>query len=128
MIDILPFLAQKIEPICQTAEQFPDTEAAFPLATLCEIGNSADTVLDGKERLSLIEVQIDVWDNGKTSAKCKQLAAEISEVITAVGLRRYFGNTVPDPAVPQRYTMRFHGRIDQQTGMVYVNQTIHSTN
>lgn len=119
MIDILPYLAKQIQPICRTSEQFPDIKAKFPLATLCEIGNSADTVLDGKERLSTVDIQIDVWDNGKTSAKCKRLAAEVSKIITGIGLRRYYGNEIPDPAIPQRYCMRFQGVIDEQTGMVY---------
>lgn len=119
MIDILPYLAKQIQPICRTSEQFPDVKAKFPLVTLSEIGNSSDTVLDGKERISAIDIQIDVWDNGKTIAKCKQLAAEISKIMTRIGLRRYYGNEIPDPAIPQRYCMRYQGKIDERDGIVY---------
>lgn len=121
MIDILPFLAKQLRPVCPTQSQFPDVRASFPVVTLCELGNSADTVLDGEERLCEVDIQIDVWDNAKTAAKCKQLAAEVSAVMTRLGFRRYFGNEMPDPAVPQRYSMRFQGVIDEHTGMVYWN-------
>lgn len=121
MIDILPFLADQLRAVCRTQAQFPDIKASFPVMTLCEIGNSADTVLDGEDRTSAVEIQIDVWDNGKTAAECKQLASEVNAVMTRLGFRRYFGNEVPDPAVAQRYTMRYRGVIDEKNGMVYTN-------
>ena len=69
MVDIIPTVADLLSEICPVELQFPNKSAEFPLITICEIANQSDTVLDGTERLSVISVQADVWDNSKTPAR-----------------------------------------------------------
>ena len=66
MIDIIPTIANMLADIGTVELQFPDTTADFPVITLSEIANQSDTVLHGAERLSVITVQIDVWDKADT--------------------------------------------------------------
>lgn len=76
MIDIIPTIADMLADIGTVELQFPNTTADFPVITLSEIANQSDTVLHGAERLSVITVQIDIWDKADTgNLEGEQVAA-----------------------------------------------------
>lgn len=118
MIDIIPTAAEWLEGIGRVELQFPDVNAEFPLITLCEIVNQSDTVLNGQERLSLVSVQIDVWDSGATPEKVSEMSAQISAVMLSKGFRRVFGQFMPDGDL-QRKCMRFTAKIDEINSRAY---------
>ena len=116
MIDIIPTIANMLADIGTVELQFPDTTADFPVITLSEIANQSDTVLHGAERLSVITVQIDVWD--KAAAVVADMSAQISAVMVSKGFRRIFGQMMPDGEL-QRKCMRFSAKIDELNHRVY---------
>ena len=111
MIDIIPTIADMLADIGAVELQFPDTTADFPVITLSEIANQSDTVLHGAERLSVITVQIDVWDKAETPAVVGDMSAQIN-------FRRIFGQMMPDGEL-QRKCMRFSAKIDELNHRVY---------
>lgn len=119
MIDILPNVAAALSDIGRVELQFPDTSAQFPVITIAEIANVADTVLDNADRLSDITVQVDVWDNGDTPETVIAMSVNISNALTQMGMKRIFGQLLPDESELQRKTMRFRCRVDEINGNVY---------
>ena len=63
MIDMNPEAADLLKEICTVQPAFPQIDSAFPYVSLTEIGNSSAAVLNGEERYSRYECQIDVWDS-----------------------------------------------------------------
>ena len=119
MIDILPNVAAALSDIGRVELQFPDVSADFPVITVAEIANVADTVLDNADRLSDVTVQVDVWDNGDTPETVIDMAEKANNKLTALGLRRVSAQLFPDASGLQRKTMRFRGLIDEVSGRVY---------
>ena len=113
MIDIIPTIADMLADIGAVELQFPDATADFPVITLSEIANQSDTVLHGVERLSVITVQIDVWDKADTPAVVADMSVMVSK-----GFRRIFGQMMPDGEL-QRKCMRFSAKIDELNHRVY---------
>lgn len=118
MIDIIPTIADMLADIGTVELQFPDATADFPVITLSEIANQSDTILHGAERLSVITVQIDVWDKADTPAVVADMSARISAVMVSKGFRRIFGQMMPDGEL-QRKCMRFSAKIDELNHRVY---------
>ena len=116
MIDIIPTIADMLADIGTVELQFPNTTADFPVITLSEIANQSDTVLHGVERLSVITVQIDVWDKADTPVA--DMSARINAVMVLKGFRRIFGQMMPDGDL-QRKCMRFSAKIDELNHRVY---------
>lgn len=118
MIDIVPTVADMLSDIGRVELQFPDTTADFPVITVCETVNQSDTVLDGAERLSIIAVQIDVWDKTDTPSVVSDMSVKINAVLLSKGFRRIFGQFIPDGDL-QRKCMRFSAKIDELNHRVY---------
>lgn len=118
MIDIIPTIADMIADIGTVELQFPDTTADFPVITVSEIANQSDTVLHGAERLSVITVQVDVWDKADTPTVVADMSAKINAVMVSKGFRRIFGQMIPDGDL-QRKCMRFSAKIDELNHRVY---------
>lgn len=119
MRDLNPELASIIEPICNVQLQYPDADASFPVATLSQVSTESTTIVNGIERHSLQDWQVDVWDNSSTPQRVISKASQISTALLAVGFTRYFGQQIDDASALQRYTMRFRGYLDEQTNMMY---------
>lgn len=118
MIDIIPTIADMLADIGAVELQFPDTSADFPVITVSEIANQSDTILHGAERLSVITVQIDVWDKADTPNIVADMSAKINAVMMSKGFRRIFGQMIPDGDI-QRKCMRFSAKIDELNHRVY---------
>ena len=119
MRDLNPELAKIIEPICAVQLQFPDINAKFPVATLSQVTTESTIVISGKERCSLQDFQVDVWDKSQTPQNAISIAAKISDAMLDAGLRRYYGQQIDDASELQRYTMRFRGYLDEKTNTMY---------
>lgn len=118
MIDIIPTIAGMLADIGAVELQFPDISANFPVITLCEIANQSDTVIDGIERLSVISIQIDVWDKSDTPKSVSEMSAKINAIMIKKGFSRVFGQFIPDGDL-QRKCMRFTAKIDSLNHRVY---------
>lgn len=113
MTDIKPFLAEKLEDLAAVGLSFGKTGRKLPALILTETGNSAEIVLNGRERVSRVTIQIDVY--AASERETEALAAAVNERLTETGLRRSFSQLLTDGDVPRR-CMRFTCGIDEVSG------------
>lgn len=85
---------------------------------ITEAVNVSALVLEGKERLSDVVFQLDVWDNSADRKRTEKIAAEADKLMLAAGFRRTAGHTVKEKNL-QRKTMRYAGKIDSDNFRVY---------
>lgn len=122
MIDMNKEVAELLKDVCRVQLAFPEINSVFPYVSLTEIGNSSAAVLNGEERYSRYECQLDVWDtnaNGNSPARCTQLAAQLSEVMIAAGFSRGAGKLMKDPSGLHRHMSPFIGWVDNFEKKVY---------
>lgn len=122
MIDMNTEVAALLKDICTVQHVFPEISSAFPYVSLTEIGNSSAAVLNGEERYSRYECQIDVWDtskSGRSPARCSQLAGQVSAAMISAGFSRSAGKLMKDPSGLHRYMMSFTGWVDNKEKKVY---------
>lgn len=121
MVDMNVEVAALLKPACNVQLAFPSTDANFPCVSLSEIGNTAAAILDSQERYSRYECQLDVWDtaDGRTPARCMQLAGTVSEAMISAGFTRVTGKLMHDPSGLHRYMMGFTGWVDNKTKTIY---------
>lgn len=119
MRDIIPFVAEIISGVCENIEiQFPPGRAEFPLITLISAGNATDVVLDGGERFSRVAVQVDIWDNSESRAKCEDISHEVSKLMISAGFLRTVSIAMEEDGL-HRCTMTFTAQIDERHNMIY---------
>lgn len=119
MVDLHPVFEQLLQPIAHVELQFPDADSLYPMITVSQLDTSAEAVLDGAERLSQQDWQLDIWDDGNTPQKVMSLADRVNNVLVSHGIRRYFGRLMRDPSGKQRFCMRVRFVLDELTGQVY---------
>lgn len=119
MTDLVKQAAQVCADIIDFADDFPDSAAAFPVAVITDIGNASAAVLDGVERSSTVELQIDIFDNGATPETVLAKAVAVSDMLISYGWTRYFGSRTRDGGDLQRYSMRFRCEYDNYNDAVY---------
>lgn len=122
MIDLNREVAALLKSICTVQPAFPEINSDFPYVSLTEIGNSSAAVLNGEERYSRYECQIDVWDtakNGRSPSRCAQLAGQISAAMISAGFSRGNAKLMKDPGGLHRYMMQFTGWVDNKEKKVY---------
>lgn len=121
MMDMNKEVAAVLKDICTVQLAFPEVNSEFPYVSLSEIGNTAAAILDSKERYSRYECQLDVWDtaDGRTPARCMQLAGTVSEAMISAGFTRVTGKLMHDPSGLHRYMMGFTGWVDNKTKTIY---------
>lgn len=116
MIDIKPILAEKLGDLAPVGLSFGRVGRRLPALILTETENSARIVLNGRERVSRIAVQIDVY--AQTARETETLAAAVSERLTALGLRRSLSQLLTNEELPRR-CMRFTCAVDEESGRVF---------
>lgn len=109
MLDLTVTLIRLLNGIAYTDIEFPDADAKMPRITLTEISNITDFSVDGKERISEITYQVDVWDRGDCRQEAERIAAEACRVLTQQNYTRVMGRSMRDPSGLQRKTMYFRG-------------------
>lgn len=122
MIDMNREVAGLLKDICTVQLAFPEIDSDFPYVSLTEIGNSSAAVLNGAERYSRYECQLDVWDtaeNGSTPERCVQLAETVNEAMVTAGFTRVAGKLMKDPSGLHRYMTGFTGWVDNKTKTIY---------
>ncbi len=115
MIDIKPFAAEKLEKIAPVRLSFGQTARTLPVICLTETANSAEIVLDNRERVSRITLQVDLY--AKTPAETEELALRASDTLIGAGLSRVFSQLLTDGDLP-RMCMRFSCGVDEADGRI----------
>jgi hypothetical protein len=122
VVDINNEVATLLKDIATVQLAFPEINSQFPYVSLTEVTNSSAAVLNGKERYTRYECQIDVWDttkNGRSPARCVQLAGQICDAMISAGFNRGTGKLMKDPSGLHRYMMQFTGWVDNDQIRVY---------
>lgn len=123
MIDLTKDIAALLSPIAHVESEFPDTNQSFPLFTISQIDNSSAVVIDGAERYSRYEFQLDTWDtpkNGRSALRCVQLSVQANEALTLAGFTRGNGKQFKDPGNGLHRNMApYVGYVDNVTGLIY---------
>ncbi len=112
MVDVKPCIAQLLGDIADVELDFPERAGSLPVITLSETGNVSSVILGGKDRYSVITLQIDVF--AETPAQSQQLAAQVNAVLADKGLKRSFAQLINDERFP-RTCMRYRFGIDEVT-------------
>lgn len=115
MVDIKPFLAEKLSDLAAVGLSFGRVGRRLPALILTETGNSAAVVVDGRERVSRITVQVDLY--AASAEEAETLAASVSLRLTEAGLRRSFSQLLTDGDFPRR-CMRFTCGVDEVSGRI----------
>lgn len=110
MLDIKPFIAEKLEGAARIELSFSDNEKTPPLICLSETENSSEIVINGEDRVSKITVQLDIY--ARTAGELEQLAAEVNRSLLTAGLTRSFAETIYGEDLPRK-KMRYSCRVDE---------------
>ena len=97
------------------SDLYPRDPAEFPAIQYTEEANNVVTKTDNKEQHAQLRYRIDIWSNGSTS----NLALQVDEALTPLGLTRTQCEDVPDPSNYRHKQMRYEGVIDVNTEQVY---------
>lgn len=117
MIDILPYIAQLLEPTgAQIELSFNDVSATLPLIVLSEISNIASVITEGEERISDVTVQLDIY--AETEEHVRSSAVCASRILTAAGFRRSSATPQSEDGL-KRLTLDFTAKIDSGMGIIY---------
>ncbi len=113
MVDIKPEIAEMLSELADVELSFPDVPENVPLIALTETGNSASVVLSGKDRYSVITLQLDIY--AQTPEEAERIAVSANGILTQKGIKRSFSQLLTDEKFP-RVCMRFRFGIDEETG------------
>lgn len=107
MVDVNPQIYDSLKGLCRVSMEFPTTSESFPVITISEVTNLTDYSTDGREMLSAVTVQLDVWDNGENMQKLKEIAAQASAVMIQNRYSRVQARAFRDESGLYRETMQF---------------------
>ena len=107
MVDLNVEIYNALKGICRVSPEFPTADDDFPAVTYSELSNIDEYSIEGRERLSDITYQIDVWDNGDSRQECERISNEVSHIMTAKGFKRIFGKGFRDSSGLHRKMMYF---------------------
>jgi hypothetical protein len=116
MYDVKPEVYTALSSIPNTtvSDAFPKGLAETPRITFGE-ANNANYLKMKVNRLSEINIQIDVWHKSSTGA----LAALVDGKMNELGFIREFASDLNDPSGIKRKTMRYRGIVDSVTKLVH---------
>lgn len=116
MFDVKPYVFKALKSIegVTVSDAYPSDFSKLPHISFYEMKNEEGiNAIPG--RLSDVVVVIDIWHNRSTGS----LAQHVNEKMNSLGLRREFAMDVPDPSGIKHKTMRYRGKIDCKTLLVY---------
>lgn len=96
------------------SDVYPKQATRFPFIFYAEEQNSVYEWTDGREQLSQLRYRIEIWADGSTS----ELALQVDEAVSKLGLRRTNCQDLPDPEGRRCKQMRYEGIIDVNTEQV----------
>lgn len=115
MIDIKPYIAERIGEIAPVELSFYEGLRTLPVIIMTETGGEAVVAIDGKERVSSCNIQLDIYA-GKAN-EAEELAVQVCGIMTAAGFRRTFSESVYDEKA-RRKCMRFSCAVDEVSGRI----------
>lgn len=117
MYDIKPQINTLLEAIVgedNVSNDYPDSFESLPYITFTELINS-DAFKIEYELYTEIVIKIDIWNNRSTG----ELANRVNSAMKTVGLKRDFSGDITDPSGIKHKTMRFKGKINNKTKIMY---------
>ena len=117
MYDIKPIVNDLLEGIVgkdNVSDSYPESFNNPPYISFYELNNN-DVYKIKEELYTEISIQIDIWHNRSTGT----IAREVNEAINSIGLKRDFSRDIQDPSGMKRKTMRFKGKINNRTKIMY---------
>ncbi|TDT63425.1 tail completion protein gp17 [Fonticella tunisiensis] len=119
MINIKPLILSALETIsgiAQICKDFPKDFAKMPTITYKIEDNSTHTRVDGKEVLSNIRFQIDVW--AERASEGSAICSKVDEIFSGMGFERNFYQDIEDGEL-NHSIMKYHGIVDSEMKYVY---------
>lgn len=116
MIDVYTLIPPMVEDIITLEPHFHENMPEFPLGILTPIDSGAGVVLRGRERITPVAFQIDIYDTALQ--RCEERAAKIAERLTMRGFLRGQGQSVKENGLRRR-TLSFTAKIDEVNGIIY---------
>lgn len=116
MIDLFPFIVEKLKHLATIDEESPDIDTVMPYIAFSTIDDTSDIVIDGVERLNGKIIQLECFHNSRVEAQV--LSESVNAVLLSCGFKRTGG---PDRKYGDIYSkiMRFTGRIDEKTKIIH---------
>ncbi len=115
MTDVLPYFAELLGSEAPVELAFPDRFASLPCIVLSETDNSSSVILAGKERYSIISLQIDLYHSNENNVR--SLALRVCSLLAEKGIKRTSSSFITDEDVP-RMCIRFRFGLDALTGRI----------
>lgn len=116
MLDVNTIIPDMVADIVTLEPQFPDIVPVFPIAVLTPIDNGSGVILDGRESLTPVAFQIDVYDT--SMKRCEELAHDIVITLIQRGFKRLPGQVLKEKGL-HRHTLSFSGTVDERHGFIY---------
>lgn len=107
MVDLNKYVADILKKIAPVELANSEENEKIPCITIEQYGNSSDAIINGKEYLSDVYMQTDVY--GCTPKETNEMACRVSEAMTKNGFRRTAGRSIGST----RYMMTFHVKVDE---------------
>lgn len=117
MYDIKPKINELLEGIVgvdNVSDNYPEDFSSLPYISFYEQDNKDIYKIKG-ELYTEIVIQIDIWHNRSTGA----LARQVNDAMNSIGLKRDFTRDIQDPSGIKHKTMRFKGKINNRTKIMY---------
>ena len=115
MIDLKPYAAELLKGIAAVELSYTDGLRTLPVIVITETGGGAEVVIGNKERISKINLQLDVY--AEEMKEAEELATAVSASMTAAGFRRSFSESLYDENAARR-CMRFSCGVDEVSGRI----------
>lgn len=116
MINVKDQIYSALLGVCDNVSDiYPQTTSIFPAIQYTEEANNVYEKTDEAEQLAYLRYRIDIWNTGSTS----QLALDVDEAVSALGLVRTSCMDVADPRGLRQKQMRYEGIINVTSQMVY---------
>ena len=107
MIDLNPYVSKILRKIAPVELADGETSEKIPCIVIDQYGNTTDAVIDGREYLSDIYIQTDVY--GCTPKERSELAAKVADTMIKHGFVRTAGRAMG----AKRFMMTFHVKVDE---------------
>lgn len=116
MINVKDQVFAKLKTVTtNVSDVYPYSWEVMPAIQYTEEANEVRLRTDNSEQTSYIRFRIDIWNTGSTS----QLALQVDEAISELGLVRTACQDVEDPTRNRHKLLRYEGIIDNRTQVVY---------
>ena len=115
MIDLKPYIAGLLSETAAVELTHSDGLRTLPVIILTETGGGAEIVIGNKERVSRVNIQLDVY--AEEMSEAEEISAKASAVMTAAGFKRSFSDSLFDENAARK-CMRFTCGVDEVSGRV----------